>query len=221
MRTPPQPKDFENSFEDSVSDPRTWLRFSASQMGAARAIDKACKKAQRELQAFIEKAGGFENLPRSAFLRVERVMMRPAATYLAALSIENQLKGCLIEKNPELFRDKKVWEQFTSHSLASLGEEAGIKLSKAERHLLDELTSVLIWSGRYPGAKKKELAKWSWIAEAGAWAGPYLPRWKPLDEIEALRERLWMLYREKKTTLPTLSAGERRPLPRSRQMRSL
>jgi hypothetical protein len=154
MRTPPQPKDFENSFEDSVSDPRTWLRFSASQMGAARAIDKACKKAQRELQAFIEKAGGFENLPRSAFLRVERVMMRPAATYLAALSIENQLKGCLIEKNPELFRDKKVWEQFTSHSLASLGEEAGSS-SRRLRHLLDELMSVLIWSGRCPERRRR------------------------------------------------------------------
>ena len=79
------------------------------------------------------------------------------ALFLLATALECLLKALIIKSGEELVSEKgRLHERYKTHLLVSLADLAGINLSNDDNRLLDRLTSVLIWSGRYPIPKKWE-----------------------------------------------------------------
>lgn len=79
----------------------------------------------------------------------------PAMT-LAALALENLLKGLAIAANPGLVRphesrpEQLFDKRLTTHDLERLTSLAGFAVSTEEQRLLRRLTEFVKWAGRYP-----------------------------------------------------------------------
>ncbi len=74
------------------------------------------------------------------------------AFLLYGFALENLLKGLFVRRNPEAIKSDKIGVAF-SHNLVDLAREAGFNASAAEIALLQKLTTVTVWSGRYPVSK--------------------------------------------------------------------
>jgi hypothetical protein len=74
------------------------------------------------------------------------------AQLLYAFALENVLKGLLIAKNPSLAGEHKLNRQITSHNLVKLAEKAGFDVAGQELPLLESLSEIAVWAGRYPVA---------------------------------------------------------------------
>ncbi len=73
---------------------------------------------------------------------------------LAALAIENLLKGLLVIDHPECVKDGKLrGEVITSHDLLRLAEEANVDLDEDEESFCELGTSAIEGWGRYPISK--------------------------------------------------------------------
>jgi hypothetical protein len=73
---------------------------------------------------------------------------------LLGFSIENLLKGIIIEKNPDHLVDGKLSNGIKKHDLFYLTNLAEYKLSDGEKKFCDTATEAMITSGRYPIAVK-------------------------------------------------------------------
>lgn len=74
--------------------------------------------------------------------------------FLAALAIENLLKGCLIVEKPETIKDGKFrGNAIGSHNLLAIALEAGVPLTKDEDDFCQLGTEAIMSFGRYHMAK--------------------------------------------------------------------
>ena len=71
-----------------------------------------------------------------------------ATMLLAALTVENLLKGICVTKEPAF--NKKSKFSIKSHGLLDLARRADIVLNEDEQDLVERLESFVIWAGRYP-----------------------------------------------------------------------
>jgi hypothetical protein len=67
---------------------------------------------------------------------------------LAALALENLLKGILVAKSPE--KVTKLGWRGPGHDLLQLCKDAKVKLSAKQERVIERLTAYLKWAGRYP-----------------------------------------------------------------------
>jgi hypothetical protein len=75
----------------------------------------------------------------------------PPAQLLYAYAIENVLKGLIILKRPDLIQEHKLHGELTSHDLNDLAEKAKVTVDQQhERPVLEALSHLSTWAGRYP-----------------------------------------------------------------------
>lgn len=80
------------------------------------------------------------------------------AHLLYALAIENTLKGIIVGNDNNLISPKKLAKiiKDTRHDLNQICREGNIDLSESEKALLDKLTAIIKWVGRYPTPLRDE-----------------------------------------------------------------
>lgn len=92
-------------------------------------------------------------------LAVANIKARPPqflpAFLLYGFAIENLLKGLYVDRNPQAINEEKVGVPVT-HDLNRLAKAAGYAPTSSELELLDKLTTITTWSGRYPVALTRE-----------------------------------------------------------------
>jgi hypothetical protein len=91
-----------------------------------------------------EKIGAFETPPSTTYV----------AFFLAALAIENLLKGCVVIKHPEYLKDGELSREIKTHRLLDLASEADLTLSADEEDFCRIGTAAIEIFGRYPTGVK-------------------------------------------------------------------
>ena len=74
------------------------------------------------------------------------------AQLLYGFALENVFKGLCVAKDPSLIGDLKLKAEIKSHDLKDLADKAGFTLGIEEVPVLDALSQIAIWAGRYPVA---------------------------------------------------------------------
>ncbi len=79
-----------------------------------------------------------------------------ACEVLYAYAIENVLKGIIVANNPSIANQNKIDSQLKSHDLVELAGLADVTVHGQERPVLQALSELAVWAGRYPVALTKE-----------------------------------------------------------------
>jgi len=74
------------------------------------------------------------------------------AQLLYAFAIENALKGLMLAHNPQLTGAKKLSSRVKSHDLVALAKDAEFTVALQEVPVLEALSRIAEWAGRYPVA---------------------------------------------------------------------
>lgn len=77
----------------------------------------------------------------------------PPAQLMYAYAIENVLKGLIISKWPDLIQERELAGELATHKLIKLAEKADFTVHVQERPVLEALSQLSIWAGRYPVAR--------------------------------------------------------------------
>jgi hypothetical protein len=143
----------------AAQQPHSWLSSAEKLAAAAELImsDQVClevayfrayENAQREALslacASADEAG-------SADIECEAPNYLPAQL-LFAFAIENVLKGLIIAKNPSLTGEREISSEIKSHDLVKLAGRASVEVYPQETSVLDALSEIAWWAGRYPVA---------------------------------------------------------------------
>lgn len=79
----------------------------------------------------------------------------PPAQLLYAYAIENVLKGLIIAARPGLIDERTLSDELKSHNLIKLASKAGLAVHVEETPVLEALSKLSIWAGRYPVAQTR------------------------------------------------------------------
>lgn len=79
----------------------------------------------------------------------------PPAQLLYAYAIENVLKGLILANSPHLIEEDKISSELTSHDINKLAGKAAFTVHVQERSVLEALSQLSIWAGRYPVARTR------------------------------------------------------------------
>lgn len=114
--------------------------------------------------------------------RTKRLTLLPAYMLLVGLSLENLIKGAVIEKEPERVRADglKDWGKL-GHDLPGLFKHADIQLSDTEADLLHRLKRFVEWSGRYPVPYRFDQFRATWLQDDPARPDQYRSATGPDD----------------------------------------
>lgn len=80
----------------------------------------------------------------------------PPAQLLYAYAIENVLKGLIAANDPTVVDENKFSARLKGHDLIKLTADAGETVHVEERPILEALSDLSMWAGRYPVALRKE-----------------------------------------------------------------
>jgi hypothetical protein len=141
------------TFFEAAQQPVAWLSKAQRLAGAAEAIVAS--------QAALEE--GYSRAYDAAVAELEASMNRiaeirhPEPNYLPAgmlygFAIENALKGLIIAKGLGTVSRSKIDPKIMNHDLVSLATDAGIALDNSERAVLETISMIAEWAGRYPVA---------------------------------------------------------------------
>jgi hypothetical protein len=79
----------------------------------------------------------------------------PPAQLMYAYAIENVLKGLVVSKRPDLIQEHELHGELATHNLIRLAEKAEFTVHVRERPVLEALSRLSIWAGRYPVARTR------------------------------------------------------------------
>lgn len=153
------PKQFAKDLFKAAQHPVGWLLSAERLRDAAeiilrhevtqevpyfRAHDEAVKQAMAEAYSGGHEAGVAEvcAMPPNY----------PPAQLLYAYAIENVLKGVIVAKTPGLTHEHKLSGELQSHDLKKLADRAHFAVHVQEAPVLEALSALSIWAGRYPVA---------------------------------------------------------------------
>ena len=125
------------TLQESLNNPESWIRQAQQQFLVAQAISPNIGT-----RALTE-AG---NLLKVGYLKTTALLL--------ALAIENAFKAIKASKNELQVNAKGLIKRTRGggsggHSLVTLAEEVGFQLSPEQESLLEKLTAVGIWAGKY------------------------------------------------------------------------
>lgn len=109
-----------------------------------RAYDEATHEAMAK--AYADGADGG-----SAEIRA-RTPNYPPAQVLYAYAIENVLKGLIVSHDPSLINGDKLNIALKEHDILALAERARFAVRDQEKPVLEALSQLSVWAGRYPSA---------------------------------------------------------------------
>lgn len=156
-------EEFKNEMFKSAQRPGAWLSSAEQLRDAAEALlehelpkeipyFKARDEAEQEALAEANSDGKDAG---SAEIRAEPPNY-PPAQLLYAYAIENVLKGLIIAKQPKFIDEQKLNRTVTSHDLIHLAAKAGFTIHVQEKPVLEALSKLLSWAGRYPVALDRD-----------------------------------------------------------------
>jgi hypothetical protein len=76
----------------------------------------------------------------------------PPAQVLYAYAIENVLKGLIVSNEPALMNGNNLSKALRSHDLIALANAANFQIHVQEKTVLEALSQLSVWAGRYPVA---------------------------------------------------------------------
>lgn len=118
--------------------PDEWLKYSMELKESAKTLYRYTFTKTVDFTDYGENKRERPGCSRSYFL-------------IAALSIENALKGVLVARNPELVSTGKLGNKIKTHNLRKLINECGdIELNDDESILIDIFSDAIPYWGRYP-----------------------------------------------------------------------
>jgi hypothetical protein len=79
----------------------------------------------------------------------------PPAQLLYAFAIENVLKGIIVADTPGFIQGRKLNDDLKTHDLAKLAAKANFTVHVQERPVLEALSQLSVWAGRYPVARTR------------------------------------------------------------------
>lgn len=127
-------------------------------------------------------------------LELENLEISHCAMLLYGLSIENLVKGVIIESDPSLISNGKLgkWPGGGEggHDLIGLFKEAGIQPSEIEKDILTRLTAFVLWAGRYKIPKSSE----KMAVPQLDYSDPFLPRPFSAYELPTFNNLYQSLY---------------------------
>jgi hypothetical protein len=124
----------------------------------ARAAENSLRdEAQVELaygparDAAIERANKLVEAGSSGIAEIES----PSPNYgparlMYGLAFENIFKGLMVAADPALPSEQRLSKELTSHDLVLLALRAGFVVTDEERRVLEVLSYIVQWGGRYP-----------------------------------------------------------------------
>lgn len=129
-------------FEPAVTDPSSWIRQARHLFAAADGL--------RECFAQLYSDG----LPTTQDQLILRSGYLKGCLILLAGSIENAFKAVIVSQSNGLVVNgvvdkKKLEGGGTGHDLSQLAKTIGLELSREERRLLQRLTTIGKWAGKY------------------------------------------------------------------------
>jgi len=150
------------SFYKGAQTPVAWLRSAERLRDAAEVIlsheqqfeipfFRACDLATQQATAIAYSEG---NKSGSAEIECSPPNY-PPAQLLYAYAIENVLKGILVANNPSLANENKLNKSLLSHDLNALARMADFQVYVQETPVLDALSKLSVWAGRYPVASRR------------------------------------------------------------------
>jgi hypothetical protein len=150
------------NFDKAAADPWKWRSVALSLLFAADALWNRVRRALTEL----DKVG------RSKLSDTSDIGLRLRGPFflLAGLAVENFLKAIIVKRL--LAGGKPVTEADVlvifrgKHDLTVLSQRADVKLTPAERELLERLSTFVNWAGRYPVPIKKVNAQKSRVTRS-------------------------------------------------------
>lgn len=143
-------------FKLAATEPFSWLFRSENLKRAADHLFEIYHTAStRSMEQFVAevKAGMREGGRVLEGQELEDLLNSELVTIylmLMGYSIENLLKGKLLQQNPQFFKPTNKMDDFNKHDLIDLANRVGFKLTKSERAILKELTNYILWQGKYP-----------------------------------------------------------------------
>lgn len=143
-----------NDFQRRIEDPHSWFIFADISLRAAGVLWDVSDQGRRVLADVFAKTQSYEGAVGAG----GALQMSIPSLLLAGLGFESLLKGIRLRQmyyrgEPLTAVNKKgiavLVGHLKTHNLKSLAQQAGIPL-EGEETLLDRLTTIVTWAGRYP-----------------------------------------------------------------------
>lgn len=155
------PNEVAKQLFNAGQQPAAWLRSAARLRDAAEAVLKHELPAEREYSEARKIADGealaeaVRNDTAIGTADIKAIAPNyPPAQLLYAYAIENVLKGLIVSKRPDLIQEHELHVELTTHDLNKLAEKAKVTVDQQhERPVLEALTYLSVWAGRYPIAR--------------------------------------------------------------------
>jgi hypothetical protein len=132
--------------------PSSWLEWAERLRDAAEVIfvSEASKETQY-LEAYAVAVDEARKGSGIAEVRSDPPNYLPGQM-LCAFALENALKGLMVANDPSLMDDTKLNRLIVCHDLSALAKAANFALDGDEARVLQALTELGVWAGRYPTA---------------------------------------------------------------------
>lgn len=138
-------------FDSALGSEFAWRRKAQHLLQSGVVILRDCKAALPAVKNLLD--GTSKELSKDELAKFEQYMSYDVGFMLIGLSLENLLKGLWAAKNPERFsnvtRMNRDLPEISTHSLCDIASNAGLPLMKEEREMLQDLTEIVLWYGRY------------------------------------------------------------------------
>jgi hypothetical protein len=150
-------EEFEKQLFKGAQRPAAWLRSAERLRDAAEVVlehevlaeipfFKAVADAEQRATAEAYSDGN-----ESGVAEIEAIAPNyPPAQLLYAYAIENLLKGLIIANQPSLIEEQELNNRLKSHNLIRLAGMANFSIHVQERPVLEALSHLSLWAGRYP-----------------------------------------------------------------------
>jgi hypothetical protein len=143
-----------NEFQERIEDDHAWFIFGGISLRGAKALWNISDLGR---EASAESLFGKGNLEDAGVIG-GAIQMSIPSLLLAGFGFESLLKGILLRQmsyRGDPLTTTKGGKAFLvrslkTHNLTALATKAGIRLDVAETALLDRLTTIVTWAGRYP-----------------------------------------------------------------------
>jgi hypothetical protein len=142
------------AFYEAAQAPSAWLATAEKLAEAAETIATSQATLEEGFQRACEAA--FAEAEASESCEAEITHVEPnylPAGLLYGFAMENALKGLIIAKQPAVVSRSILDTRINTHDLVRLAKDAGFTLNNDERHVLERISIVVKWAGRYPVAR--------------------------------------------------------------------
>jgi hypothetical protein len=142
-------------FQRRIEDPHSWFIFGDISLRAAGVLWDVSDQGRRVLADVFAKTHSYEGAVGAG----GALQMSIPSLLLAGLGFESLLKGIRLRQmyyrgEPLTAVSKKgiavLVGHLKTHNVKSLAQQAGVPLETGEETLLDRLTTIVTWAGRYP-----------------------------------------------------------------------